>query len=106
MTAEEFARQYAERSGVTVEWLREQNMVPKPCDCGQGSCAGWMMGPSLSRDEFMQDYAKRFGVTVEWLEEHNLAPCHCSCGDDACQGWSMIGLFALTELDGVSLGQH
>lgn len=41
LTAEEFERQYAEGSGVTVEWLREQGQVVRPCDCGLEGCSGW-----------------------------------------------------------------
>lgn len=40
MTAEEFERQYAERAGVTVEWLRGWRTV-RPCDCRDESCQGW-----------------------------------------------------------------
>lgn len=40
ITAEEFERQYAERSGATVEWLREYRTV-RPCDCGEDGCEGW-----------------------------------------------------------------
>ena len=42
MTAEEFERDYAERSGVTVEWLREHRTV-RPCDCDYEKCEGWQM---------------------------------------------------------------
>lgn len=39
--AVEFERQYAERSGVTVEWLRAQGFVVVFCDCGDPICAGF-----------------------------------------------------------------
>ena len=41
MTAEEFERQYAERSGITVEQLRELGRIVAPCNCGEAICEGW-----------------------------------------------------------------
>jgi ribosomal protein S27AE len=41
MTAEEFERQYAERSGITVEKLRAWGRIVAPCDCGADMCEGW-----------------------------------------------------------------
>ena len=43
MTATEFARGYAEHSGVTVEWLREHGREVRPCDCEFEGCEGWQM---------------------------------------------------------------
>jgi len=43
MTAEEFERAYAERSGITVERLRELGRIVAPCDCGEEGCEGWQM---------------------------------------------------------------
>lgn len=40
MTAEEFERAYAERSGRTVEELRRYRTV-RPCDCDYEGCEGW-----------------------------------------------------------------
>lgn len=40
LTAEQFEREYAERSGVTVEWLRQYRTV-LPCRCGEDGCQGW-----------------------------------------------------------------
>jgi hypothetical protein len=45
-SAEQFERDYAERSGVTVEWLREHRVV-RPCDCREEGCDGWQ---SVSRE--------------------------------------------------------
>lgn len=42
-TADEFAREYAARSGVTVDWLREHGREARPCDCGDEMCEGWQM---------------------------------------------------------------
>ncbi len=36
-----FERQYAERSGVTVEQLRALGRIVIPCDCGEDICQGW-----------------------------------------------------------------
>jgi hypothetical protein len=41
VTADEFERAYAERSGVTVERLRELGRTVRPCDCGDPGCEGW-----------------------------------------------------------------
>jgi hypothetical protein len=43
MTLEEFEAGYAERSGVTVEWLHNNGLHGKPCDCGNEFCEGWAM---------------------------------------------------------------
>jgi hypothetical protein len=37
---EQFEREYAERSGMTVEKLREHRTV-RSCDCGEDGCEGW-----------------------------------------------------------------
>jgi hypothetical protein len=42
-TVEDFARAYAARSGVTVEWLKENGREARPCDCGEEGCEGWQM---------------------------------------------------------------
>jgi hypothetical protein len=47
ITAEEFERRYAERSGMTVEGLRELGRVVRPCDCDYEDCEGWQ---SVSKD--------------------------------------------------------
>lgn len=43
-SAEQFAEEYAARSGVTVEWLRDAGRIVKPCDCADEICEGWRMG--------------------------------------------------------------
>lgn len=43
MTQSEFEQQYAERSGVTVEWLHAHNQFGVPCDCEEPGCEGWQM---------------------------------------------------------------
>ena len=44
LSAEDFARGYAERSGVTVEWLKEHGREAMPCDCEEDCCESWQMG--------------------------------------------------------------
>ncbi|MDP2720242.1 MAG: hypothetical protein Q8P44_10565, partial [Dehalococcoidia bacterium] len=39
----EFEEGYAERSGVTVEWLHENGLFPVPCKCGEEGCKGFQM---------------------------------------------------------------
>jgi len=40
ITAARFEREYAERSGVSVEWLRRRLTVRR-CRCGEQVCEGW-----------------------------------------------------------------
>lgn len=42
--ADRFAKDYAARSGVTVELLREWGRFPEPCHCQAFMCVGWQMG--------------------------------------------------------------
>lgn len=41
ITADEFERAYAARSGVTVDWLREHGRVVVRCHCDEPECEGW-----------------------------------------------------------------
>lgn len=45
MDADEFERQYATRSGLTVEQLHEFGRYGEPCtsDCDYPECEGWQM---------------------------------------------------------------
>jgi hypothetical protein len=43
ITKEEFERQYAEKSGVTIEWLHAHGQFAEPCDCEWDECKGWAM---------------------------------------------------------------
>lgn len=52
MTAEEFEAVYAERSGVTVEWLRTHGRVVVPCACGDEICEGWASVPADAADDW------------------------------------------------------
>ena len=44
MTGPEFAKGYAARSGVTIEWLKQHGREAIPCHCGEEECEGWQMG--------------------------------------------------------------
>jgi hypothetical protein len=59
MTADEFERAYAERSGVTVEWLREQGRVVRSCDCGERGCEGWQSMNEWEAQELDEWRARR-----------------------------------------------
>lgn len=61
MTAEEFARSYAERAGVTEEWLKEHGRFPRPCDCGESYCEGWQMDHATYVDPNPESEAMRRG---------------------------------------------
>lgn len=54
LTAAEFERAYAERSEVTVEWLRAQGRVVRRCKCGDEMCEGWQ---SISQEDVDRDEA-------------------------------------------------
>jgi hypothetical protein len=43
MTKDDFEKQYAEKSNVTVEWLHENHQGAIPCECGEDGCKGWQM---------------------------------------------------------------
>lgn len=52
MTRDDFEREYAERSGLSVAGLRELGRIVVRCGCGDPSCEGWA---SVSR-EAASDY--------------------------------------------------
>lgn len=39
--AEEWERDYAAASGVSVQWMREHNRVVVKCSCGDEGCEGY-----------------------------------------------------------------
>lgn len=41
MTKEEFERQYATRSNIPLDRLKELGFVAHPCDCEEEGCQGW-----------------------------------------------------------------
>lgn len=61
ISPEEFERGYAERSGVTIEWLREQGRIVTTCDCGDDGCEGWQSTTS----ERLADYQV---LGREWIQ--------------------------------------
>ena len=58
LTAEEFERQYAERTGVTVEQLREMGRIVAPCYCDYEGCEGWQ-STTPERVAHEQEWKKR-----------------------------------------------
>jgi hypothetical protein len=61
VTADEFERAYAERSGVTVGELRALGRVVRPCDCGEEGCDGWQsvsQGAAAAIDDPEQPWAR------------------------------------------------
>lgn len=44
ITEEDFAKEYARRSDVTVAWLKDNGRTSKRCDCDWEGCEGWQMG--------------------------------------------------------------
>lgn len=65
MTAEDFERQYCERSGWTVEQFRKYKTV-RPCDCDYEGCHGWQ---ALTHD-----------LAAEYDQEHAVAGAHGTSG--------------------------
>lgn len=64
MTPEEFEQAYADRSGVTVEWLRQHRTVRR-CQCGDESCDGWaMVSIEFQLEEEAMYPGRSFGVIV------------------------------------------
>lgn len=59
MTAEQFAYAYAQRSGVTVEWLKEHGREARPCNCGDEQCEGWQMAHVREDEWFEKDRRRR-----------------------------------------------
>lgn len=49
MTKDEFEKLYAERSGVTVEWLHAQGRHSIPCGCDYEGCHGWQL---VNKEDF------------------------------------------------------
>jgi hypothetical protein len=43
MTKEEFEKQYAEKSGLTIDQLHWFGLHAETCDCGDERCNGWIM---------------------------------------------------------------
>ena len=52
ITAEQFEREYAERSGVPIEWLHNEGLFVFPCHCSDSSCQGWQMTRASSLEDY------------------------------------------------------
>lgn len=47
ITYEQFERDYAKRSNLTVEELHAHGLYPKFCNCGEEGCHGWAMAQAV-----------------------------------------------------------
>jgi hypothetical protein len=54
-SAAEFEREYAERSRISVERLREHGRVVVPCACGDPICEGWQ---SVNGQDYYADHQR------------------------------------------------
>lgn len=54
MTKDEFEQQYAQRSGVTVDWLHSMGRYAAPCDCTEPECQGWQMEQVYITDAYLK----------------------------------------------------
>ena len=63
ISMDEFERDYAERSELTVADLRYKGLHPEPCYCGVLDCKGWKMSskpkPKFLVDDLMSDDLQR-----------------------------------------------
>ncbi len=50
LTKEEFEQAYAQRSGVTVSWLKEHGREARACSCREPMCDGWQMAHVAERE--------------------------------------------------------
>lgn len=64
MTAEEFEKQYAARSGITVEQLREMGRIVAPCHCGEDMCEGWQ---STTQERLDEEKAWKVALRTPYL---------------------------------------
>ena len=89
MTAEEFERQYAERSGTTVEQLRKMGRIVAPCDCGEEMCEGWQSTTAERLEDEKQwkamDFEDDDDLDDEPPEDPKMGIC-CICLDGASYG--------------------
>lgn len=65
MKMDEFEQDYANRSGLTVEWLHSVGLFAMPCECGEASCPGWRMSTKQEyREETIISSAERIVATL------------------------------------------
>ena len=43
LSKEQFEEEYAKKSGVTIDWLRDNGLRVVFCNCGEAGCKGWQM---------------------------------------------------------------
>lgn len=100
ITAETFERQYAERSRLTVERLRELGRVVVRCRCGDQGCPGWasvskenaaeylpgaIYGPTVTRKEGVMNAADALNAALRALDEIDKIAEGPISGGDAAQ---------------------
>ncbi len=56
MTKEDFIKQYAENSSVTVEWLKERGLIAVECNCNYKNCKGWIV---VDKDTYDKNNTKK-----------------------------------------------
>jgi hypothetical protein len=98
VTPEQFERDYAARSGVTLEWLREHRAV-RPCSCGEPDCQGWQSvsheaaGEMCATCGHLREWDSSVETTYKGMDEDGFAwysfdlrawlkPCPV-CGEEA-----------------------
>lgn len=96
-TVEEFERQYAGRSNVTIGWLHENGRRGVPCDCGSEGCDGFQMthgNASPGRTEAIDRLAKGLDVPADIIAppDHdrariNLTPNPAYFDGESYRGW-------------------
>ena len=59
MNINEFEREYAARSGLTVAQLRILGLYAMQCDCGEDHCQGWQMVYALTNNSATDAETKR-----------------------------------------------
>jgi len=76
MTRDEFEKQYADKSGVTIEWLHEQGQFASPCYCGEEGCDGWKIINT-------KGMTRVCGQLIEGMTP-NVDSVHLQMGDSVC----------------------
>lgn len=68
LTKEQFVAAYAQRSGMTVERLRELNQEVRPCDCGDEQCQGWQLVTSLDPERLAAVTLEQMRAVAQSIE--------------------------------------
>jgi hypothetical protein len=56
-----FEREYAERSGMTIDELHAWGRFTEECSCGEDGCEGWAMGYQHEEALFQERVGRPFG---------------------------------------------